>query len=85
MTADSGGPQGERGKQSERGTPGSRRRSTGKFKLGKWAWPVMIVAALYLLVMLINVVLPTGLTSPRGAFNYDWITLLVMFVIAGSE
>jgi len=54
----------------------------GKFKLGKWAWPVLIVAALYLLVMLINVVLPTGLTSPRGAFNYDWITLLVMFVIA---
>jgi amino acid transporter len=54
----------------------------GKFKLGKWAWPVMIVAAVYLLVMLINVVLPTGLTSPRGAFNYDWITLLVMFVIA---
>ncbi len=54
----------------------------GKFRLGKWAWPVTIVAALYLAVMLINVVAPTGLTSPRGAFNYDWITLLVMFVIA---
>jgi amino acid transporter len=54
----------------------------GRFRLGKWAWPVTIVAALYLAVMLINVVLPTGLTSPRGAFNYDWITLLVMFVIA---
>jgi len=54
----------------------------GKFRLGKWAWPVTIVAALYLAVMLINVVAPTGLTSPRGDFNYDWITLLVMFVIA---
>jgi len=54
----------------------------GKFRLGKWAWPVTIVAALYLAVMLVNVVAPTGLTSPRGAFNYDWITLLVMFVIA---
>jgi amino acid transporter len=54
----------------------------GRFRLGKWAWPVTIAAALYLGVMLINVVLPTGLSSPRGAFNYDWITLLVMFVIA---
>jgi amino acid transporter len=54
----------------------------GKFKLGKWAWPVLIVAALYLLVMLINVILPTGLSSPRGYFNLDWITLLVMFVVA---
>jgi len=54
----------------------------GKFRLGKWAWPVTIVAALYLAVMLINVVAPTGLTSPRGDFNYDWITLVVMFVIA---
>src|SRR6185437_16677072 len=54
----------------------------GQFRLGKWAWPVTIVAALYLAVMLLNVVVPTGLTSPRGAFNYDWITLLVMFIIA---
>ena len=29
-----------------------------------------------------NVVVPTGLTSGRGLFNYDWITLLVTFVIA---
>jgi amino acid transporter len=54
----------------------------GKFRLGKWAWPVLIVAALYLLAMLVNVVAPTGLSSPRGAFNYDWITLVVMFVVA---
>jgi amino acid transporter len=54
----------------------------GKFQLGKWAWPVLIIAGLYLLAMLVNVVAPTGLSSPRGAFNYDWITLLVMFVVA---
>jgi len=54
----------------------------GKFRLGKWAWPVLIVAALYLLAMLVNVVAPTGLSSPRGYFNLDWITLLVMVVVA---
>jgi amino acid transporter len=54
----------------------------GKFRLGKWAWPVSIVAAVYLLLMLVNVVAPTGLTSPRAYFNLDWITLLVMFVVA---
>jgi len=32
--------------------------------------------------MLVNVVLPTGLSSPRAIFNYDWITLLVMAVVA---
>ncbi|MCW2929632.1 MAG: amino acid permease-associated region, partial [Actinomycetia bacterium] len=54
----------------------------GKFRLGKWAWPVLIVAGIYLLAMLVNVVAPTGLSSPRGYFNLDWITLLVMFVVA---
>jgi hypothetical protein len=28
--------------------------------------------------MLLNVVLPSGLASPRGYFKLDWITLLVM-------
>jgi hypothetical protein len=32
--------------------------------------------------MLINVVAPTGLSSPRGYFNLDWITLLVMAAVA---
>jgi amino acid transporter len=54
----------------------------GKFRLGKWAWPVTIVAGVYLLAMLINVVAPTGLSSPRTFFNLDWITLLVVFVVA---
>jgi amino acid transporter len=54
----------------------------GRFKLGRWAWPVSVVAALYLGLMLINMVAPTGLNSPRGYFNLDWITLLVMAVVA---
>jgi amino acid transporter len=53
----------------------------GRFRLGRWAWPVTIVAGAYLLVMLVNVVAPTGVSSPRAYFNLDWITLLVMFVI----
>ena len=63
----------------------ARRRGwmpAGKFRLGRWAWPVTIVAGVYLLVMLVNVVAPTGLGSPRAYFNLDWITLVVMFVVA---
>jgi hypothetical protein len=45
---------------------------------------VIIVAGLYLLAMLVNMVAPTGLSSPRGAyFNLDWITLIVMIVVFG--
>ena len=44
--------------------------------------PVTIAAIAYLGLMLVNVVAPTGLTSPRGYFNLDWITLLVMFIVA---
>ncbi|HEY7043185.1 MAG TPA: amino acid permease-associated protein, partial [Nocardioidaceae bacterium] len=54
----------------------------GRFQLGKWGWPVCIAAALYLGLMLLNVVAPTGLSSPRAYFNLDWITLLVIAVIA---
>ncbi len=54
----------------------------GTFRLGKWGWTVSIIAALYLGLMLLNVVVPTGLTSGRGLFNLDWITLLVMVIIA---
>jgi amino acid transporter len=53
----------------------------GKFQLGKWAWPVIIVAGLYLGAMLVNVVAPTGLSSPRAYFNIDWITLVVMIIV----
>ena len=54
----------------------------GRFTLGRWGMPVIIIATLYLGLMLINVVVPTGLSSPRAYFSLDWITLLVMFVIA---
>jgi hypothetical protein len=54
----------------------------GTFQLGRWGWPVYVVAATYLGLMFANVVAPTGLSSPRGYFNLDWITLLVIFVIA---
>jgi amino acid transporter len=55
---------------------------SGAFRLGRWGWTVCVIAALYLGLMLVNVVLPPGLTSPRAYFNLDWITLAVMFVIA---
>jgi amino acid transporter len=54
----------------------------GSFTLGAKGMVITVVAAIYLGLMFINVVLPSGLTSPRAVFNYDWITLLVMFVIA---
>jgi amino acid transporter len=54
----------------------------GRFRLGRWGWPVTIAAAVYLALMLLNVVAPTGLASPRGYFNLDWITLLVIVIIA---
>ena len=54
----------------------------GKFTLGRWAWPVSVVAAVYLGLMLVNVVLPSGLSSARAYFNLDWITLLVMVIVA---
>ena len=54
----------------------------GRFQLGRWGMTVTVVAAAYLTLMLVNVVAPTGLTSPRAYFNLDWITLLVMVIVA---
>jgi hypothetical protein len=54
----------------------------GSFTLGRWAWPVTIVAAVYLGAMLLDVVYPSGLSSARAYINLDWVTLLVIFVIA---
>src|SRR5690349_2513416 len=56
----------------------------GKFTMGRWAWPVSVVAGLYLILMLINVVLPSRLGRGHAYFNLDWITLLVMAVVAGA-
>ena len=54
----------------------------GKFTLGRWGYPVTIVALIYLVALFVDVVIPSGINSPRAFFNLDWITLLVMFVIA---
>jgi amino acid transporter len=54
----------------------------GVFRLGRWAYPVTIAGIVWLSVMLVNILLPSGISSPRGAlFNYDWITLSVVVVI----
>jgi amino acid transporter len=54
----------------------------GQFQLGRWGWGVTIAATVYLGLMFLNVVVPTGLSSPRAFFNLDWITLTVIAVIA---
>src|SRR3954447_16405352 len=38
----------------------------GVFRLGRWTWPVLIIAVGYLGLMLVNIIAPTGLTSPRA-------------------
>jgi hypothetical protein len=42
---------------------------------------VTIAGAAYLLLMLLNVVWPSPLSSGRAIFNYGWVTLLVMAII----
>jgi amino acid transporter len=57
-------------------------KPSGAFTLGKWSTPVTLAAGTYLLLMLLDIVWPSSLTSGRGVlFNYGWITLLVMFII----
>ena len=56
----------------------------GAFTLGKWGMPVTIGGALYLLLMLLNIVWPSPLASGRAIFNYGWVTLLVMAIIVGA-
>jgi amino acid transporter len=54
----------------------------GVFRLGAWAYPVLIAGIVWLAVMLFNILLPSGIGSPRAAFfNYDWMTLLIVVVI----
>ncbi len=55
----------------------------GHFTLGAKGMIINIIALVYLAVMLVNIVIPTGLASPRGAlFNLDWVTLVIMVLIA---
>jgi amino acid transporter len=57
-------------------------RAQGVFRLGAWGYPVIIAGLVWLTLMLLNIVVPTGITSPKGIlFNYDWMTLLVIAVI----
>lgn len=58
-------------------------RPSGVFTLGKWGVPVTVAGSLYLLLMLLDIVWPSALSSGRAAFNYGWITLLVMAIIVG--
>lgn len=54
----------------------------GPFNLGKWGVPIAVLGLIYGVAMIVNIVAPTGLGSPRGAlFNYDWLTLLVVALI----
>lgn len=65
----------------------ARRRGwipSGAFTLGSWGMPVTIGAAIYLLLMLLNIVWPGPLSSGRAVFNYGWVTLLVMLVIVAA-
>jgi amino acid transporter len=56
----------------------------GIFTLGKFGMPVTVGAALYLLLMLLNIVWPGPLSGGRAVFNYGWVTLLVMLIIVGA-
>jgi amino acid transporter len=57
----------------------------GSFTLGKWGVPVAAGGALYLFLMLLNIVWPSPLSSGRAAwFNYGWVTLLVMLIIVAA-
>ncbi len=53
----------------------------GEFKMGKWSSLITWGALIYLGVMLVNVLWPSGLTSGRALVNYDWITFVVMLAI----
>ena len=62
----------------------ARRRGwkpSGAFTLGRWGVPVTVAGALYLALMLLNIVWPSPLGSGRAIFNYGWVTLLVMALI----
>jgi amino acid transporter len=57
-------------------------QAQGAFRLGAWAVPVMVAGCVWLVAMLVNILIPSGIGSPRGAlFNYDWITLVVVVII----
>ena len=58
-------------------------KPSGVFTLGRWGLAVTVGGAVYLLLMLLNIVWPSPLSSGRALFNYGWVTLLVMALIVG--
>lgn len=65
----------------------ARRRGwkpSGAFTLGAWGLPVTLAGALYLFLMLLDIVWPSPLSSGRAVFNYGWVTLLVMAIIVAA-
>ena len=57
-------------------------KAEGSFQLGNWGYLVAVLGLIYGVGMIVNIIAPTGLTSPRGAlFNFDWLTILVDFII----
>jgi amino acid transporter len=59
-------------------------KPNGAFTLGRWGPAVTVGGALYLSLMLLNIVWPSSLSSGRAVFNYGWVTLLVMALIVGA-
>jgi amino acid transporter len=56
-------------------------KPNGVFTLDAWGTPITIAGALYLVLMLLNIVWPSPRSSGRAVFNYGWVTLLVMLLI----
>lgn len=59
-------------------------KPAGAFRLGKWGVPVTAGAAVYLFLMLLNIVWPGPLSGGRAVFNYGWVRLLVMLIVAAA-
>jgi amino acid transporter len=57
-------------------------KPSGVYTLGKYGYGVTLGGLIYLGLMLINVCWPSSLSSGRAWFNYGWVTLMVMAVIA---
>lgn len=56
----------------------------GTFTLGRWGLAVTLGGAIYLALMLLDIVWPSSLSSGRAIFNYGWVTMLVMALIVGA-
>ena len=48
--------------------------------------PVYVLAIIYGVLMIVNIVFPSGVSSGKALFNYDWMTLVIMvgIVVVGA-